>query len=55
MIMRAYSVLSYDTDSNEISIVVKKVVGVQDTTIKFNDFKVGMEIKTIKNLALYYL
>lgn len=55
MIMRAYGVLNYDTGSNELSIVVKKVVGGQGATIKFDDFKVGMEIKTIKNLDLYYL
>lgn len=44
MIMRAYSVLNYDTDTNELSIAVKKVEGGQGTTIIFNDFKVGMEV-----------
>lgn len=44
MIMRAYSVLKYNLDTNEISIAVKRVKGGQGTSIIFNDFKVGMDI-----------
>lgn len=44
MIMRAYSVLNYNLDKNEISIAVKKVEGGQGTTVIFDRFKVGLEV-----------
>lgn len=44
MIMRAYSVLKYNLDTNEISVAVKRVEGGQGTNIIFNDFKIGMNI-----------
>lgn len=43
-VVRAYSVLRYDIDKNEISIAVKKVPNGLGTTIIFNKFKVGMNI-----------
>lgn len=44
-VMRAYSVLDYNLGTNEIKIAVKKVENGEATTIIFNDFKVGMNIK----------
>lgn len=44
LIIRAYSVLRYNEDTNEVSIAVKKVPNGAGTTIMFNDFKVGMNI-----------
>ena len=45
MIMRAYSVFRYNTDTNELVITVKKVPGGAGTTIMFDSFKEGMEIE----------
>ena len=44
-IMRAYSVLKYDYDKNEITIAVKKVEGGKGTSIIFNSFELGQEIE----------
>lgn len=44
ILMRAYSVFRYNTDSNELSITVKKVPGGAGTTIMFDSFKEGMEV-----------
>lgn len=44
-IMRAYSVLEYNTYTNELKIAVKKVENGQATTIIFNSFRVGMKIR----------
>ena len=44
-ITRAYSVVEYNLETNEIKIGVKKVQNGQATTIIFNDFKVGMNIQ----------
>ena len=44
-IMRAYSVLEYNTDTNELKIGVKKVEGGQATTIIFDTFRVGMNVR----------
>ena len=43
-VIRAYSVLRYNIDKNEISIAVKKVPNGIGTTIMFNSFRVGMSI-----------
>lgn len=45
MIMRPYSVLNYNTSTNEISIAVKKVEGGEGTKIIFDTFKIGLEIE----------
>lgn len=44
LIMRAYSVLRYNTDSNEVTIAVKKVENGAGTSIIFNSFKKGLEV-----------
>lgn len=44
-ITRAYSVLEYNLESNEIKIAVRKVEGGQATTIIFSEFKVGRTVK----------
>lgn len=43
-VIRSYSVLRYDSETNKLSIAVKRVANGQGTSIIFNDFKVGMEI-----------
>lgn len=44
-VSRAYSVLDYNLDTNEVKIAVRKVEGGQATTIIFNEFAVGREVK----------
>lgn len=44
MIMRTYSVLNYNIETNEISVAIKKVEGGQGTSIIFENFKVGMKV-----------
>lgn len=44
-VMRAYSVLDYNLETNELKIGVKKVEGGQATTIIFDSFRVGMNIR----------
>ena len=45
MIMRPYSVLNYNTSTNEVSIAVKKVEGGEGTKIIFDTFKLGLEVE----------
>lgn len=44
-ISRAYSVLNYDLESNELKIAVRKVENGEATSIIFNEFKIGREVK----------
>ncbi|MBQ8999227.1 MAG: hypothetical protein IJ086_11150 [Clostridium sp.] len=44
-VMRAYSVLDYNVEKNELKIGVKKVENGQATTIMFDTFRVGMNIR----------
>lgn len=44
-IKRAYSVLEYNRETNEIKIAVKKVENGKATTIIFNDFNIGQNVK----------
>lgn len=44
-VSRAYSVLDYNRDTNEVKVAVRKVEGGQATTIIFNEFAVGREVK----------
>ena len=50
-VMRAYSVLDYNEELNEVKIAVRKVEGGQGTTIIFNEFKVGKEVKIMGALG----
>lgn len=47
MIMRAYSVLDYNQETNELSVAIKKVEGGKGTSIIFDTFKVGMEVNIV--------
>ena len=42
--MRAYSVLDYNEETNELKVAIKKVENGQATTIIFNSFKVGQKV-----------
>lgn len=44
-IMRTYSVLNYNLDTNEVTVAIKKVENGKATTIIFDTFKVGMEVE----------
>ncbi len=44
-VSRTYSVLDYNLEANELKIAVRKVEGGQATTIIFNEFRVGREVK----------
>lgn len=47
-IKRAYSVLDYNPDTNEMKLGIKKVEGGQATSIIFNDFEVGINVRISK-------
>lgn len=44
-IMRAYSILRYNSETNEVSVGIKKVPNGQGTTIIFEKFEIGMQVE----------
>lgn len=50
-VSRAYSVLDYNLETNEVKIAVRKVEGGQATTIIFNEFRIDREVKLMGALG----